>query len=80
MTNLQLETLRSHLKQVVRVPAEHQMEALTQALKTNAGLYRQEGDKEGMNIYQPLVDLVEEAGSIKKVEKLVQGAMTSRNN
>jgi hypothetical protein len=33
-----------------------------------------------MNIYLPLLKLVEEAGSIKKVEELVQGAMTSRNN
>jgi hypothetical protein len=56
------------------------MEVLTQALKVHAGLYKQEGDKEGMNIYQPLLKLVEEAGSIKKVEELVQGAMTSRNN
>ena len=38
------------------------------------------GDKEGMNIYLPLLKLVEEAGSIKNVEELVQGAMTSRNN
>ena len=80
MTDLQLGTLQSHLKRAVLVPAEYQMEVLTQALITNAGLYKQEGDKEGMNIYQPLLKLVEEAGSIKKVEELVQGAMTSRNN
>jgi hypothetical protein len=80
MTDLQLETLQSHLKRAVRDPAEYQMEVLTQALKVHAGLYKQEGDKEGMNIYLPLLKLVEEAGSIKKVEELVQGAMTSRNN
>jgi hypothetical protein len=50
------------------------MEALQVATRTQYGLYQQEGDQEGMAIYEPLVLLTEQAESPEQLEALLQTA------
>lgn len=57
MKNLQRETLLSHLRTMEKVPPQHQLEEVQQMMKVHHGLYKQEGDAEGMAIYEPLLKL-----------------------
>ena len=74
MDDQQLKTLQSLLRTTEKVPPQHRMEALQVATRTQFGLYQQEGDQEGMAIYEPLVLLTQQAESPEQLEALLQTA------
>jgi hypothetical protein len=60
--------MQSLLKRVKADPPQEQLEEVQAALLTSHGLYQQEGDKEGAAIYQPLVQLAQQAKSIQDLQ------------
>ena len=71
MDNQQLKTLQNLLRTTEASPPQHRMEEMEMAAATNWGLYQQEGDKEGMAIYAPLLQLIR---SSESVDQLLQKA------
>lgn len=70
LTDAQREILRSLLKTTRRVPPQYRLEEIQMGPATHYELYRQEGDKEGMALYKPLLDLVNKAKSVEELEAL----------
>ena len=69
----QFETLQSLLKMTgSKGPPAERLEELEQAARTRMGLYHQEGDEEGVEIYKPLLKLIQTARSVKELEQLCE--------
>lgn len=69
----QFETLQSLLRMTgSKGPPAERLEELEQAARTRMGLYQQDGDEEGMEIYKPLLKLIQTARSVKELEQLCE--------
>jgi hypothetical protein len=64
--------LQSHLRSLIRTPPQYQLEVVRQGLRVNHGLYKQEGDVEGAELYRPLVEAANSARSVEELIHLVQ--------
>jgi hypothetical protein len=72
LTDQQRETLARALKSSRKVLKKYQMDDLRGNLHINLQLYQEEKDKEGIGIYQPLVNLVDKVESLEEVEELLK--------
>ena len=69
MNSQQLETLKSIIKITTRPQdsPQEQLEALRSWVFVNLGLYQQERDKEGVELYQPMADILSKTESIEQL-------------
>jgi hypothetical protein len=69
LTDLQREILARVLKSSSKAPKGSRMDELRASLHIHYQLYQEEKDLEMVEVYQPLVNLVDQVESLEEVEK-----------
>ena len=69
MNSQQLETLKTIMKITARPQdsPQEQLEALRSWVYVNLGLYQQERDNEGVELYQPMADILSKTESLEQL-------------
>ena len=87
--NLLSLNIESIIKQVSKVPLEHQIECLEVAINTNLGLYEQEENEDSTNLFSTLKliftdcknldEAIHKMGSLKFIENTIDPSITTRD-